>query len=95
MMYMVRKQLYLTEQLNAELKQRSAEAGVSEAEFVRRALTTALKGQSTVVDLRYGRHEAMDWIERFWAANETALESDFQRDELYAERLRHVSGRRN
>ena len=44
MMYMIRKQLYLTEAQDAELKRQAAKQGVSEATIVRRALTEALKG---------------------------------------------------
>jgi hypothetical protein len=40
---MIRKQLYLEEAQDRALKQRSEELGISEAEFVRRALDAALR----------------------------------------------------
>jgi hypothetical protein len=44
----IRKQLYITQEQDAELKRRSAELGMSEAEFVRRALEVAFHGPAGV-----------------------------------------------
>ena len=43
---MIRKQLYLDETQDRALKQRAKELGLSEAEVVRRALDSALRGDA-------------------------------------------------
>lgn len=92
MMYMVRKQLYLTERQDAELKRKAVEAGVSEAEVVRRALDLAfVVGPST--RLRPGRREAIEALARTWADPDSALVGAFDREALYQERLDRLANR--
>ncbi len=86
MMYMVRKQLYLTEAQDAALKRKADEAGISEAEVVRRALDQALITRSGASG-RPGRAEAIESLTRTWADPVSALVETFDRDSLYQERL--------
>lgn len=88
-MYMVRKQLYLTEDQDVALKRRAAEAGVSEAEVVRRALDMALRGGSRH-PWRPGRREAMADLVETWAAPDSVLAEAFDRDALYEARLADI-----
>lgn len=87
-MYMVRKQLYLTHELDSELKRRSEIQGVSEAELVRRALESSFRyGEATPDPLEPGRAKAMTRIEQFWSTSKYRLAADFERGELYTDRL--------
>jgi hypothetical protein len=86
MLYMVRKQLYLTEAQDAELKRQAAKQGVSEATIVRRALDRALKGPP-VKHWRPGREEAAVNLQRTWSQSGSSLDEAFDRESLYAGRL--------
>lgn len=90
---MVRKQLYLTEAQDAALKRRATEAGISEAEVVRRALEVALRGAPTR-RWRPGRHQAMADLAETWAAPDAVLVDAFDRDALYEARLAALTPRR-
>lgn len=85
MMYMVRKQLYLTEAQDEALKRKAEEEGVSEAEVVRRALDQALSGRGNP-SWRPGRAEASADLKRSWAKGRSSLEGPFDRERLYDER---------
>lgn len=86
MMYMIRKQLYLTERQDAALKHKALEAGVSEAELVRRALDAALN-TSTLEALRPGQAEAAAKLRSAWAEPASRISQAFDRESLYAERI--------
>lgn len=88
-MYMVRKQLYLSESQDAALKERARSSGMSEAEVVRRALDAELFVQSPKAARRWvpGRQEAIEELIALWTDTVTAVEGRFDREELYAERL--------
>lgn len=95
-MYMVRKQLYLTDELDSELKRRSEMHGISEAELVRRTLEASFRASDISPDpLEPGRAKAMTRIEQFWSNSAYRLEADFERDELYAGRLGRYDTLRN
>lgn len=93
MMYMVRKQLYLTEEQDASLKRQAAEAGVSEAEIVRRALDAALRG-TPPGPWRPGRAEAVAQLLATWDAGGSVLPEAFDREALYDDRLNDGAARR-
>lgn len=86
MMYMVRKQLYLTEAQDAALKRKAEAVGISEAEIVRRALDDALS-EKPARRWRPGRAEAIERLHRTWAETSSALDGDFDRESLYQDRL--------
>ncbi len=93
MMYMVRKQLYLTEAQDASLKRKAEEMGISEAEIVRRALDEALSEKSTR-RWRPGRPEALAALQRTWAETSSVLVEDFDRDAIYQDRLDRLTPQR-
>lgn len=86
MMYMVRKQLYLSEAQDQALKHKAAEDGVSEAEVVRRALDQALNSMPSG-GWRPGRNEAIEGLKRTWTESTSALSEAFDRESLYEDRL--------
>ncbi len=86
MMYMVRKQLYITPDQEADLKRKAEEAGVSEAELVRRALDAALRGREPT-RWRPGREAAITRLKNQWASPDTSLEESFDRDAIYEGRM--------
>jgi hypothetical protein len=86
-MYMVRKQLYIDEAQERQLKARSEELGVSEAEIVRRLLDRGLfDGTSTSTP----RTAVEQHIEAFLSDSEEISKSarlaPYERDDLYPER---------
>lgn len=91
MMYMVRKQLYLTEAQDVALKNRADALGVSEAELVRRALDAALGGRVAAVSMP-GREEAIARLRVTWPSRTSRLDAPFSRDELYDQRLEQMAG---
>lgn len=84
---MIRKQLYLEEAQDQALKARAKELGVSEAEFVRRALDAALYPSGGASS---ARHQALDQLlknARQRSQTHPFPESyTFDREELYEER---------
>lgn len=86
MMYMVRKQLYVTEDQDVRLKRMAAEQGVSEAELVRRALDRALSEQPAR-RWRPGRSQALASLSKAWSSPDWVLPERFERDQIYRERL--------
>lgn len=86
MMYMVRKQLYITEQQNRLLKRRARALGLSEAELVRRTLDQALREQEGSVSPV--RREALSALlgDIHRIAQHHRLPEGFSRQTLYEER---------
>ncbi len=92
-MYMVRKQLYITESQEEALKRRSAETGVSEAELVRRALDTALQSQPPS-SWRPDNAAALSQLRRAWSNPQSGLDQPFDRSALYEERMEQLTDRK-
>lgn len=86
MMYMVRKQLYIDDRHERDLKRRARELGVSEAELVRRALDAALGDASGRRPLHPERAVAVRRLRERMRAPTSRLTGRFERDALYAER---------
>ena len=84
---MVRKQLYIDDRHERDLKRRARELGVSEAELVRRALDAALAGEAVRRPLHPERADAMRRLRERWRAPTSRLAGSFERDALYAERI--------
>jgi hypothetical protein len=89
MMYMIRKQLYLEDHQDAQLKRRARELGVSEAEVVRRALEDALRGERPRLRPP-GRDAAVARLRSTWRTSQSTLPARLDRDALYAERADRV-----
>lgn len=90
---MVRKQLYIDERHERDLKRRASELGVSEAELVRRALDAAFATGATARPLHPERAEAARRLRERWRAPSSHLIGRFERDGLYAERLDRIARR--
>ena len=93
MMYMVRKQLYIDDRHERDLKRRASELGVSEAELVRRALDAALGNEAVRRPLHSERDEAMRRLRERWRAPASSLIGRLDRDALYADRLERPARR--
>ncbi len=91
---MVRKQLYIDDRHERDLKRRASELGVSEAELVRRALDLALQGEPAPRLLHPERAEAARRLRKRWGAPSATLIRHVERDELYDARLERL-GRRS
>jgi len=86
---MVRKQILLDDDLEAEVERRAAEAGISQGELIRRTLRGAL--QSVSDERRSEAHERLMAMVREWQASAPPLESGAEppadrgwtREELY------------
>ncbi len=91
---MARKQLYIDDRHERDLKRRASEFGVSEAELVRRALGLTLQGESAPRLLHPERVEAARHPRRRWSAPSTTLIGRVERAELYDARLERL-GRRD
>ena len=91
---MVRKQLYIDDRHERDLKRRASELGVSEAELVRRALDLALQGGPSPRLLHPERAEAARRLRKRWSAPSTTLIGRVERDEHYDARLERL-GRRD
>ncbi len=86
--YMVRKQLYISDEDERALKARAREIGVSEAELVRRMLNGLLLGGKGETGLaRAGAAEALEGFledaDRLAESHSFPKENRFDRDELY------------
>jgi hypothetical protein len=79
---MVRKQIYITEELQTGLKQMSEATGESEAELVRQALASYLQGASTSAHLRAWQEERK-FIESRLNKNSSQSAHTWTREELY------------
>ncbi len=77
---MVRKQLYLTPEQDAQLKQLARQSGKTEAEVMRKALESYVSGEETVVDKLQAAGLLAQPSQPAMAAR--------QADELYARYLR-------
>lgn len=88
-MYMVRKQLYISEAQDAALKDRARSSGMSEAEVVRRALDAELLDRSSEEARRWvpGRTADVAKLIALWSDTGTVVAGRFDREELYAERV--------
>lgn len=84
-MYMVRKQLYITEAQEEALKQRAHETGLSEAELVRRALEAELASEYSR-RWRPDRAEAVAALKETWRGATGRLGDPFDRDATYEDR---------
>lgn len=86
-MYMVRKQLYIDEAQERQLKARSEELGVSEAEIVRRLLDRGLFDGTSV---RTPRSAAEEHVEAFLSQageiSKSARLVPYGRGDLYTDR---------
>ncbi len=88
MMYMIRKQLYISEAQDAALKERARSSGMSEAEVVRRALDAdLLRSPEELREWVPGRQAAIEMLLAQWSSTDTVVVGRFDREELYAERL--------
>jgi hypothetical protein len=87
---MIRKQLYISEDHERALKARSREAGVSEAELMRRFLDKLLLGSEDRSRVPLGRaRAALDFLEatdEISASHHFAEDYRFDREELYEDR---------
>ncbi|RMF71524.1 MAG: DNA-binding protein [Alphaproteobacteria bacterium] len=84
---MIRKQLYITEQQEHALKRRAKTLGVSEAEFIRRALDAMLRDQPREpLPRRDALHGLLDHTRRLAETHRTPAGYRFDREALYAER---------
>ena len=86
--YMIRKQLYISDEHERALKARAEELGVSEAELVRRLLDGLLLGGGGGIGLaRAGAAEALegflDEADRLAASRRFPESYRFDREELY------------
>lgn len=84
---MVRKQLYIDERHERDLKRRASELGVSEAELVRRALDVALGSGAQRRPLHPERQEAIRRLRERWRAPTSTLTGPLDREALYADRV--------
>lgn len=85
-MYMVRKQLYIDDRHERDLKRRARELGVSEAELVRRALDATLGAAEKRSASYPDRPAAVERLRAAWRAPSSTLDGRFERDGLYQER---------
>ena len=90
---MVRKQLYIDDRHERDLKRRASELGVSEAELVRRALDAAFATGATARPLHPERAQAAGRLRERWRAPASRLIGRLERDELYADRLERIARR--
>ncbi len=87
---MIRKQLYISEDHERALKARAKEAGISEAELMRRFLDKLLLGSEDSGRVPLGRAQAaLDFLEatdEISASHRFAEDYRFDREELYEDR---------
>lgn len=89
MMYMIRKQLYITEEQEFRLKRQAQELGVSEAELMRRALDLALETEVPVLPESMRRAAVKALLEdadQIVKDLQPTLPDAFRRDDIYEER---------
>lgn len=79
---MIRKQIYITAELQAELKQMSQATGESEAELVRQALANYLQASSKASRLRAWQNER-GFIKSHMEQNPVPNARSWTREELY------------
>lgn len=86
---MIRKQLYISEDHERALKSRAREAGISEAELVRRFLDRLLLGSEDSIRVPPRAQSALDFLEatdEISASHRFAEDYRFDREELYGDR---------
>ncbi len=89
MMYMIRKQLYITEEQEFRLKRQAQQLGVSEAELMRRALDLALGSEVPVLpeSMRRAAVKALlDDADQIVKDLQPTLPGGLHRDDTYEER---------
>lgn len=91
---MIRKQLYITETQEEELKRRSEETGLSEAELVRRALDAALSS-GAARRWRPGKADALARLKETWRDSRGQLDEPFERDAFYEDRMAQLHDRQD
>jgi hypothetical protein len=91
-MKMVRKQVYITKEQDEELKRLAAEEGVTEAELIRRGVDLVTENADEL-DRQEAWKQVLEMIEerakRFPKGGSTVK---FDREEVYEERIKHLSG---
>jgi hypothetical protein len=96
MAQMQRKQIYIPERQQSQLKRLSKQRGVSEAEIIRQAIEREmLLAASRPLS---GDHSALEEFIRFGLSRRTTEETtgrDWTRDELYEERLNRFGRSKN
>lgn len=89
---MVRKQIYIEPEQDELLKRRSREAGVSEAEMVRRCIERlehgVPRGQATELD---AWDETLAFIKKHRIQEVSQAGRQWTREEIYDERLKRLS----
>jgi hypothetical protein len=84
---MVRKQVYIEPQQEAQLKQRAAETGMSEAEIIRRAIDSWLKDEARRLRAEQAWGKARALMEERYTQGPAPGGRTWTRDELYDEQL--------
>jgi hypothetical protein len=84
---MVRKQVYIEPQQEAQLKQRAAETGMSEAEIIRRAIDSWLKDEVRRLRAKQAWEKARSLMEERYTRGPVPGGRTWTRDELYDEQL--------
>jgi hypothetical protein len=87
-MFMGIKQLYIEDDQERRLQQRAQQLGISESEFVRRAIESALaNGMLTPPSVHLAALTALlDSADEIVANKRPVLTEPFSRDEIYVER---------
>jgi hypothetical protein len=84
---MVRKQVYIESEQEAQLKRRAAETGMSEAEIIRQALDWWLKDETRRLRAKQAWERARALMEERYTRGPAPGGRTWTRDELYDERL--------
>ncbi len=80
---MIRKQIYLEPDQDAQLKQLANDAGVSEAELIRQAIDRQLRAQRPIRRNRSVWVDEQAFVAQWIAQGTSAVERTWRRDELY------------
>jgi hypothetical protein len=83
---MVRKQVYIEPQQEAQLKRRAAETGMSEAEIIRRAIDSWLKDEARRLRAKQAWAKARALMEERYTRGSVPGGRTWTRSELYDER---------
>lgn len=87
---MIRKQLYISDEHERALKARAEEAGISEAELIRRFLDRLLLGSESSVQVPLGRAQAalefLESTDEISSSHRLPEDYSFDREELYEDR---------
>ena len=80
---MVRKQIYITSELEAELKRLSQTTGESEAEIVRKALISFLQGSSSTPSRLRAWQDELKFMQSLMNKDYVPATRTWTREELY------------